>query len=112
MASSLRHDAPDSARCGICGCAGVRLDHWDDPVGVGVGDADADRAGDASLELGECPRCDHRWTRSLAHSPQTRGVSSGERVAPALAVDAASAPSGSSASSAPSEGCPRLPVAA
>jgi hypothetical protein len=31
----------------------VSLDYWDDPVGA------------ASLQLCKCPRCDHRWTRSL-----------------------------------------------
>ena len=36
--------------CGICGCKDVRVDYFD---------------GDVPLELGECPRCSHRWTQSM-----------------------------------------------
>ena len=44
--------------CGICGCDEVDVDY--------VEDFSAPRQGAAfALELGECPRCDHRWTRPL-----------------------------------------------
>jgi uncharacterized paraquat-inducible protein A len=63
MAIVLRTANPGSACCNLCGCANPRLDYWDDP------DAEA------SLQLAECPRCGHRWTRSLVQ-PVQRAVSS------------------------------------
>ena len=40
--------------CGVCGCDEVDVDY--------VESAFTERA---MLELGECPRCEHRWTRPL-----------------------------------------------
>lgn len=65
QAQALAH-APRPA-CTICGCTNIRLDYFD---------------GDVPLELGECPRCSHRWTTSLlapAHAsgpPHTRARAS------------------------------------
>ncbi len=49
--------------CGICGCDDVDVDYVED---FWVQDFSSPREGVAfALELGECPRCDHRWTRPL-----------------------------------------------
>ena len=48
------HRAPSS--CGICGCDDVDIDYVEDFFAPGEG---------AAFALGECPRCDHRWTRPL-----------------------------------------------
>lgn len=47
----LRRGAAAALTCAVCGCTQVHLDQVQD--------------GAMRLELGECPRCDHRWTRSL-----------------------------------------------
>ena len=48
----LHHSLP---ACGVCGCSDVDLDYVDAGQGAEL----------YALELGECPRCDHRWTRPL-----------------------------------------------
>ncbi len=53
MATSLR----STHSCAICGCDDVILDYVSEEV------AGPERA--FALALGECPRCEHRWTRSL-----------------------------------------------
>ncbi len=44
--------------CGVCGCDHVDVDYVEDSFPPREGTASA-------LELGECPRCEHRWTRPL-----------------------------------------------
>jgi hypothetical protein len=52
--------------CVICGARDIRVDYFD---------------GDIPLELGECPRCSHRWTRSMLMPERTRaGVSATVRL--------------------------------
>jgi len=46
--------------CGVCGCDDVDVDYVEDAYV-----ADAVRGGTYALELGECTRCNHRWTRPL-----------------------------------------------
>ena len=75
-------EAQKGVRCSLCGCASVNLDYWDDPDG------------EASMQLGQCPRCDHRWTTPLA--VQQRPLPS--PVSPELPGS--------------SESCPGLPAAA
>jgi hypothetical protein len=48
----LHHSLP---ACGVCGCKDVDVDYVED----------ATQRAAYALELGECPRCDHRWTRPL-----------------------------------------------
>ena len=91
MAIVLRHTPSGSVRCSLCGCASVNLDYWEDPDG------------EASLELGQCPRCDHRWTRPLGVlQPPATSPSS---VSPVFSESSAVA-------SESSEPCPGLPAAA
>ncbi len=58
--TAIHHALPS---CGICGCDDVDVDYVED---FWVQDFSSPREGVAfALELGECPRCDHRWTRPL-----------------------------------------------
>jgi hypothetical protein len=50
MSTHVHGAIPHHPPCGVCGCVEVELDYFD---------------GDVPLELGECPRCCHRWTRPL-----------------------------------------------
>ena len=63
---------PERPSCSICGCEGVRLDYFD---------------GDVPLELGECPRCSHRWTRSMLAPQLTRASVRTQSVAARLLQD-------------------------
>ena len=45
----------EGVECAVCGCSDVEVDFVED-LGTGVAPA---------LELGECPRCEHRWTRPV-----------------------------------------------
>ena len=70
MSSLLGLRSPDP-HCRVCGCGEVVLDYA--PAGSAAHDSPAavhDRArghetASYALELGLCPRCDHRWTRPL-----------------------------------------------
>jgi hypothetical protein len=55
FSTPTHHELPS---CGICGCDDVDVDYVEDSFLLREGTAYA-------LELGECPRCDHRWTRPL-----------------------------------------------
>ncbi len=97
-------DAPDTkegVRCSLCGCDSVNLDYWDDPDG------------EASMQLGQCPRCDHRWTSPLAVL-QPPALLSSPASSPAFypAFYESSVSSESPPSSEFSGGCPGLPAAA
>ena len=64
-ATPTHHALPS---CGICGCDDVDVDYLEGiwVEGFWVEDVSSPREGVAfALELGECPRCDHRWTRPL-----------------------------------------------
>ena len=47
-----------SSCCGICGCDNVDVDHVEDASLLVEGTA-------FMLALYECPRCEHRWTKSV-----------------------------------------------
>jgi hypothetical protein len=51
MSNGLPNRGPD---CAVCGSREVRTDAVEQ---------------DGWLVLGECPRCDHRWTQRLAEAP-------------------------------------------
>jgi hypothetical protein len=53
MLPSLRSPSHTLTRCLVCGFSEVRTD---EVIDRGV------------VLLAECPRCEHRWTRPLAHS--------------------------------------------
>lgn len=57
MSHALRTVDRTSIRCRVCGCAEVRTDQVEELGG---------------LLLAECPRCDHRWTRS--DEPPARAI--------------------------------------
>lgn len=61
-----RRGASTLAPCPVCGCARVRRDAVDGGEGAGA------------LLLGECTRCDHRWTDRAARPAPLRA----ERRAP------------------------------
>jgi len=46
-----------SKHCGVCGCGSVRIDEV---------------AFQGRMLLGECPRCQHRWTEVLPDSRHSR----------------------------------------
>lgn len=56
LTSPTHHALPS---CGICGCDEVDVDYVENWVEGFSHDAAF------ALELGECPRCKHRWTRPL-----------------------------------------------
>jgi hypothetical protein len=70
MSPLLGLRSPDP-RCRVCGCREVVFDYA--PAGISGHDARAAVHARApgrettpyALELGQCPRCDHRWTRPL-----------------------------------------------
>lgn len=59
MATRLR----STQTCAICGCDDVILDYILEENVLEEEIAGRQRA--FALALGECPRCEHRWTRSL-----------------------------------------------
>ena len=66
MATRLR----STHSCAICGCDDVILDYILEEVSEEVleevlAEEVAGPARAFALALGECPRCEHRWTRSL-----------------------------------------------
>jgi hypothetical protein len=54
-----------TSSCRVCGCSDVHLDQVQD--------------GSSRLELGECPRCSHRWTRLLGSMRSIASVASASR---------------------------------
>jgi hypothetical protein len=72
MSQFMHRSIPERPTCGICGCEGVRLDYFD---------------GDVPLELGECPRCSHRWTRSMLAPQLMRSRVSSAKVAARILQD-------------------------
>lgn len=67
---------PQIPSCSICGCAEVEIDYLDD-----FGRDDSGRETDefhsavgATLQLGECRRCSHRWTHLLPFVRREHGT--------------------------------------
>ena len=61
MISNLHRSSPSaSTSCAVCGCHELELDQV---VDAGL-----------HLELGECGRCGHRFTRTLPASPAPRAL--------------------------------------
>jgi hypothetical protein len=54
MQPGLRSPSHTLTRCLVCGSSEVRTD---EVIDRGV------------VLLAECPRCEHRWTRPVAHAP-------------------------------------------
>lgn len=55
MTPQLHHSLP---ACAVCGCDDVDVDY--------VRDEGTHQRAAYALELGECLRCEHRWTRPLS----------------------------------------------
>jgi hypothetical protein len=77
MTQFQHRSIPRRPCCGICGCESVRLDYFD---------------GEVPLELGECPRCSHRWTRSMLAPQLTRARVGSHSVAAQLLRDSRGLP--------------------